>query len=257
MNIFLYKLLFTLNLVVLTYCLQAQSLNNTLSNIKIKKNTANNAEQPFSVQDVVQLVRFFMSQNGIERCESDLYTRKLKLVAHTGIDLNEMLNNKDLNNKIKAMGYTMEIPLAAATNASPAIANTTAPKTTPETSNNTATNSNAKASADKKALLEKAKALSANKTNGVAAPIKATTPSPATAKPDCADCGEVKVDEKLKESIVKDANYGGTQLLIDLPMGNYDDSSKKSNSNKPNTTPTMNAAQLDSLRQVLFKKSPK
>lgn len=235
-------------LILATYHAQAQSLNNTLPNIKIRKNTTNGTEQTFTVQDAVKLVRFFMAQEGIERCETDLYNRKLKLIARSGIDLNEMLQKNALNDKIIAMGYTIDIPKPQ-----PALANIN--NTTKTTDNIPST----KTSMDKKALLEKAKAAASAKANN-ANPntLKPTMPNVVSAKPDCTDCGEVKIDNSFKESILKDANYGGTEILIDMPMGNYESNSPTNNKTNPiPNTPTINTTQLDSLRQILFKKQPK
>lgn len=64
-------------------------------------------EQSFTVQDAVQLVRFFMAQDGIERCESDLYNRKLKLVARPDIDIYALLQKNTIRDKMAALGYNI------------------------------------------------------------------------------------------------------------------------------------------------------
>lgn len=250
-----------------TTFLQAQSLNSTVPNLKIKKTDSQGIEQSFTVQDAVQLVRFFMAQDGIERCESDLYNRKLKLVARPDIDIYALLQKNTIRDKMAALGYNITpshtAPIAdtpSGTPNNPAVSSDPTPK-------NAASSGKTTTTTDKKALLEKAKALSAAK-SGSAAPAKST--SPATAKPDCADCGEVKLDQQLKESITKNADYGGSELMIDMPLGNFDGSSGSGASpmpNHPQTTspskeqqlspPPMNQHQLDSLRQILFKKRPK
>lgn len=249
--------------------LQAQSLNSTVPNLKIKKTDSQGIEQSFTVQDAVQLVRFFMAQDGIERCESDLYNRKLKLVARPDIDIYALLQKNAIRDKIAALGYSITpnhttAPIAPIADkpseipSNPTVSSDPAPK-------NAASSGKTTSTTDKKALLEKAKALSAAK-SGSETPAK----SPATAKPDCADCGEVKLDQQLKESITKNADYGGSELMIDLPLGNFDDGSNSDINPVPNhlqapapskeqqlNPPPMNQHQLDSLRQILFKKRPK
>ena len=251
-----------------TALLQAQSLNSTVPNLKIKKTDSQGIEQSFTVQDAVQLVRFFMAQDGIERCESDLYNRKLKLVARPDIDIYALLQKNTIRDKMTALGYSITPNHAAPIADKPSgIPNNPAVSSDP-TPKNTAPSGKTTTTTDKKALLEKSKALSAAK-SGSAAPAKSS--SPATAKPDCADCGEVKLDQQLKDSITKNADYGGSELMIDMPLGNFDGSSGSSASpmpNHPQTTspskeqqlsppPPMNQHQLDSLRQILFKKRPK
>ncbi|MBK8473607.1 MAG: hypothetical protein IPL33_16460 [Sphingobacteriales bacterium] len=90
-----------------TTFLQAQSLNSTVPNLKIKKMDSQGIEQSFTVQDAVQLVRFFMAQDGIERCESDLYNRKLKLVARPDIDIYALLQKNTIRDKMAALGYNI------------------------------------------------------------------------------------------------------------------------------------------------------
>lgn len=254
-----YLLLFAASLLGANPLL-AQSLNSTIPTLKIKKTDSKGVEQAFSVQDAVQLVRFFMSQEGIERCESDIYNRKLKLVARPDVDLYAMLQKSNVREKIVGMGFAFDLPSAIVATTPIDATATTVKNTSTGIANSTTNKSGA---TDKKSLLEKAKAISAAKANAASSATKTTSPTHA-AKPDCADCGEVKLDQNLKESITKNADYSNSELMIDMPMGNFDEtpnnSEKRINTapaSAPTIAPPMSSSQLDSLRQILFKKRPK
>lgn len=78
----------------------------------------------------------------------------------------------------------------------------------------------------------------------------AKTQTKPQAKPDCENCGEQKVKEDVKNAVLQNANYG-SELLINIPMGDADDGSYEGYENDfldetpaeaPNLSPNNTAA---------------
>ena len=60
------------------------------------------------MQDALEIVRFFMSQEGIEKCESDPNNNTLKIVSQTGINIQSLLLRDDVQQQMNKMGYEIE-----------------------------------------------------------------------------------------------------------------------------------------------------
>lgn len=185
MKIYLFAVFSTLLCCFAQNNLCAQSLNNSLSGFRVKKVDVQNANQPFTIHDAVKLVRFFMAQEGIERCETDLTTRKFKLIGRTGTDIQQLLRNPALIGKLTELGYALVPTGEIASVPTPALTGSTA----------TTKNMPSKTSSKLPNL-----------------------PPKTTVKPDCADCGEQQISEDLKKNVLSNAKYG-SEILIDMSSG--------------------------------------
>ncbi len=160
----------------------AQSNELLPATIKITKTDAQGNNAVCSIQDAVKLVRLIMAQDGVERCETDLHNQQLRLVTRQDVSGQEVFLRPSVKDKLTAMGFNVDLNAAG-----------TSPKILANNPKGKSTNS-----ATSKELSAKAK----------------TSP-----KPDCDNCGEQKVSDDVKKSVLQNANYG-TEILIDLPMGN-------------------------------------
>ena len=268
------------------YTTQAQVIQYEQINLQIRK-TATAPISTFQVADAVQLVRFFMQQNGIARCESDISTHKFKLVAKPNTDLKFLLTNANLVKNLNSMGYeivwTSETNMAYQTptqrvsypNPDYVAANTTTPTTpiykgkadeppvAPTTINtNKTTKKLARETRKAQKLAAQKAATSAMKQQGnkPATMMNEELPTPAQssaanikdvatpiANKPCDDCGEQKVSSELREKVLQDANYGSDAIDFGSDMSGMDSDPMNEES------PQYNEVQLDSLRQLLLK----
>ena len=81
---------------------------------------------------------------------------------------------------------------------------------------------------------------------------------PVALKENCEECGDVDVDKASVEAVLKNSDYEGDQILIDLggssgdPFGNepFSSSSDPFSSGSDFTIPQMSQSQIDSLQRV-------
>ena len=103
---------------------QAQSIIESVSassQLKLKKVDSQHNELAFTIEDAIQLVRFFTSKNDIvAACKSDLVNNTLKVTGHEGIPLSELLLETEVNSELLTMGYFVEVE-GQATIAAPAV----------------------------------------------------------------------------------------------------------------------------------------
>jgi hypothetical protein len=94
----------------LTSILYAKSnyLSDTTPQFKLKKVNDKGETIAFTVQDALEVVRFFMSQEGVEKCESDPNNNTLKIVSQTGVSVQAMLLRTDVQEAMSNMGYEIE-----------------------------------------------------------------------------------------------------------------------------------------------------
>jgi len=191
--------------------------------IILTKINSQGTELPFTIKDAVKVVRFFMSQEGIQQCESDLDKNTLKIVTRRGYDPVKILLNPVLHNQVSEMGYKIQFRSAvkAKSDDLPVPATSTTKATLPET--------------PKK---------QPDKSNAGAKTTNSDVPS------DCTDCGDQKVSKETLDRLVTPDAYEGSSILID-----FDENSTDGGINFD--SPGMSEAQLDSLRRVLFKPDPK
>lgn len=268
------------------YTTRAQVIQYEQINLQIRK-TATAPSPTFQVADAVQLVRFFMQQNGIARCESDISTHKFKLVAKPNTDLKFLLTNAKVVKNLNSMGYeivwTSEPNMAYQTpaqkipypNPDYVAANTTTP-TTPIYKGKSddpplaPTNINT-SKTTKKLARENRKAQKLAAQKAASSAMKQQDNKPATMRYDepsipvvpsaanlkdiatpatnkpCDDCGEQNVSSELREKVLQDANYGSEAIDFGSDMSGMDSEPMDGES------PQYNEAQLDSLRQLLLK----
>lgn len=191
--------------------------------IILTKINSQGTELPFTIKDAVKVVRFFMSQEGIQQCESDLDKNTLKIVTRRGYDPVKILLNPVLHNQVSEMGYKIQFRSAvkAKSDDLPVPSTSTTKATLPET--------------PKK---------QADKSTADAKTTNSDVPS------DCTDCGDQKVSKETLDRLVTPDAYEGSSILID-----FDENSTDGGINFD--SPGMSEAQLDSLRRVLFKPDPK
>jgi len=213
------------------FCLQAVSLpaqttftSDNPNGMRLVKVNEQGTELPFTIKDAVRIVRFFMSQEGIQKCESDLAKNTLKIITRRGYDPVKILLNPALHNQISDMGYKIEFMSVVKTKS----ADVTQPATPAVT------------------------------TVKPAEPMVKTTPAPdnnnnkpattdLTKLKECDTCGDQKVSKEAIDRVVTPDAYDGTSILIDFGTEGNDSGGFDA------TTPRMSEAQLDSLRRALFK----
>lgn len=197
---------------------QTTYAGSTPSGVKILKVNAQGTEQTFTIIDAVKIVRFFMSQEGVYKCESDLTQNTLKIITLRGYDPVKILLSPALHNQISDLGYKIVFGGALKTHSTdPQIS---APPPSPTTA---PTQSLPPVTADK------------------AQPANPDIPK------DCTDCGDQNVSKDLIEKIVTPDAYDGTQILIDFDGENADEQ-------EFDTPPSpASDAKLDSLRQIYLK----
>ena len=100
-------LIVSLSLILLTSLLYAKTISSsdTSPQFKIKKINDKGETIAFTVQDALEIVRFFMSQEGIEKCESDPNNNTLKIVSQAGISIESLLLRDDVQQQMNKMGY--------------------------------------------------------------------------------------------------------------------------------------------------------
>ena len=100
----------SLTLILLTSFLYSKTISSSDASpqFKIKKINDKGETIAFTVQDAIEIVRFFMSQEGIEKCESDPNNNTLKIVSQTGINIQSLLLRDDVQQEINSMGYKIE-----------------------------------------------------------------------------------------------------------------------------------------------------
>jgi len=106
---------------------QAQSIESVSasSQLKLKKVDSQHNELAFTIEDAIQLVRFFTSKSDIvAECKSDLVNNTLKVTGHEGVPLTELLLETDFNSELLTMGYFVEVE-GQATIAAPAVSSNT------------------------------------------------------------------------------------------------------------------------------------
>jgi len=189
--------------------------------MRLAKVNEQGAELPFTIKDAVRIVRFFMSQEGIQKCESDLAKNTLKIITRRGYDPVKILLNPALHNQISDMGYRIEFISAVKTKS----ADVTLPEPSP-------------------ANTVKPAEPVAKTTSAPAAPTSATD---LTKLKECDTCGDQKVSKEAIDRVVTPDAYDGTSILIDFGTEGNDSGGFDA------TTPRMSEAQLDSLRRVFLK----
>ena len=215
------KLVLLLPLILNLAVLPAQTsiTSDDPGGIILTKINSQGAEQPFTIKDAVKVVRFFMAQEGIQKCESDLDKNTLKIVTRRGYDPVKILLNPALHNQVSDMGYKIEFRTALKAKSEDAPVPTTTTKSTlPKTTKSEAT----KSTADTKSI----------------------NPDNPT---DCNDCGDQKVSKEAIDRLVTPDAYDGSSILIDF------DSDSPDSGGMDFENPGMSEAQLDSIRRVFFK----
>lgn len=106
-NIFAYSLVYVLLFV--SFSTQAQSLDNHIHSLRLKKIDATGDEVAFTVKDAINLVRFFMTQEEVHKCESNLYNNTLKIISRKGHSLEDLLLEPLVFKQMLAMGYHIEM----------------------------------------------------------------------------------------------------------------------------------------------------
>ncbi len=181
---------------------QAQSTDEDIPTVNIKKMTPSGEDPTFTVVNAVELVRFFMAQEGVLECESNLAENTFKLVAQKGVEIQSILSAPKLQKDIIALGYKLEFDK----------------HTTPTLA-----------------------------TEGHKIDHSKHENSATTDPDDCGDCGDVELDDSLKESVIGNANYGGREIKINFSNNSTGKSPSSSKYSK---------AELDSIRNALFNKKP-
>ncbi|MGB1205438.1 MAG: hypothetical protein ACPG5B_07325 [Chitinophagales bacterium] len=102
-----FTLLTLVFLASLLYAKTTSSSDNT-PQFKLKKINNEGETVAFTVQDALEIVRFFMSQEGVEKCESDPNNNTLKIVSERGISVHDLLLRDDIQQKMDNMGYEIE-----------------------------------------------------------------------------------------------------------------------------------------------------
>ena len=105
-------LLITISLIFLflTSLLYAKATitSDNLPQFKLKKINEKGETVAFTVEDALEIVRFFMSQEGVEKCESDPNKNTLKIISYTGVSIQSLLMRDDIQEEMSNMGYEIE-----------------------------------------------------------------------------------------------------------------------------------------------------
>lgn len=250
-------------LIFISVTIYAQSGKYEQISIQLKKADAIDSNAPLSTTDAINLTRLFMQQVGVQRCESDLKSRKFVLVFVQGTDIKSILSQGNVTNELLSAGYQIDAVAdgnfalqekASTENKSMPIANKE--QSDPKATNKTAIAAKKLSKKAAKNASKRAEVLSSEPSEKNRLHIEAVEANSDKAVPqikvakDCNDCGEQKISDGLRDEVLKKADFGGDAM--DFGSGdeeqNFDDS-------MPAEGSKLTEQQLDSLRQLINKGS--